>query len=221
MKQISVLIADEQQVFVEGVLSVLQRESSLEVKVIGHAANGKALMDKLSRYTPDVLLLDLNIASDEGLDLIPRIRKKHRDQRIIVLTMYGGAMLVDAARKTGAKGYVLKNCSQIELVRAVEEVGNGREYFSEDAASEAGRTNTWVKKYRRESLTKFVEDNKLTKREVEVFKLIGKALSNKEIGDELFISDQTVSVHRKNIMRKLGVNNSAGLVKLAYDNCLI
>lgn len=221
MKQISVLIADDQQVFVEGVLSVLNRNPAIEVKVIGKATDGPTLMETLTRFTPDVLLLDLNIAREEGLDIIPKIRKKYRDQRIIVLTTLGDSLLANAARNSGAKGFVPKNCSRNELISAIQTVAGGREYFSEIGTDAMERQHAWVQKYRQQSLEKFVEDNKLTKREVEVFRLIGRALSNKEIGDELFISDQTVSVHRKNIMRKLGVNNSAGLVKLAYDNCLI
>lgn len=220
-KQISVLIADDHQVFVEGVMSVLQRDSDPGVRVVGQAADEGSMMQMLTRYTPDVLLLDLSIDGEEGIHLIPGVLKKYPAQRIIIMALSGDGTLVQAARQSGAKGFVQKNCSQHDLIQAIREVANGNEYFSSHWQGKSHVQQSLIHGYRRQSLEKFVEHNKLTKRELEVFRLIGKALSNKEIAEQLYISDQTVSVHRKNIMRKLGVNTSAGLVKIAYDNCLI
>lgn len=221
MKQVSVVVADDHQLFVEGLISVLKRTRKLNLEVAGHAADGKSLMKILPQHLPDILLLDLNLPDEDGLDLIPEIRKRYKDVRIIVLTMYDDPKLVKTARKRGAQGYVLKSCDREELLQALACVSEGECYYAEELASVNGRSRSDVNLQERVYVDKFVRKHHLTKRELEILQLIAQALSNKEIAGQLFISDQTVSVHRKNIMRKLGVSNTAGLVKVAYDNSLV
>lgn len=200
---------------------MLKRTRKLNLEVAGHAADGKSLMKILPQHLPDILLLDLNLPDEDGLDLIPEIRKRYKDVRIIVLTMYDDPKLVKTARKRGAQGYVLKSCDREELLQALACVSEGECYYAEELASVNGRSRSDVNLQERVYVDKFVRKHHLTKRELEILQLIAQALSNKEIAGQLFISDQTVSVHRKNIMRKLGVSNTAGLVKVAYDNSLV
>lgn len=129
-------------------------------------------------------------------------------------------MIISEVMGEGADGYLLKTASKDELRRAISEISEGRQYLGRGVSSSdtgvKGGGNV-VANYE----SRFAQRFGLTKREVEIVRYIGQAMSNKEIADKLYISDQTVSVHRKNIMRKLKVNSTASLVKMVYDNQLI
>jgi len=143
---------------------------------------------------------------------------------ILALTMYDEAKLVKSAFKAGVDGYILKNSDPYELLRAIEEVLKGKTYIGigvQLVGARANGTTFMADKEKGKFEDKFIQKYNLTKREIEILKLISQAFSNKEIASELFISDQTVSVHRKNIMRKLNVSNIAGLIKIAYDNSIV
>lgn len=227
MQTIRTVIADDHQLFTEGLKNILRKSSRFDFDIIGEAGDGNALIPILHRSFPDLLLLDLNMPESDGFDVLMKIREEYSDLKILALTMYDEAKLVKTAFKAGVDGYILKQTGPAELMEAIDVVLQGKTYVGEGVdiignqyvSPSAMNGNRKAKRSKFED--KFIQKYNLTKRELEILRLITQALSNKEIAKELYISDQTVSVHRKNIMRKLGVSNIAGLIKIAYDNSLI
>ncbi len=222
MKIVKTYIADDHHLFVAGLKTVLKESKKFEFDVVGTAHNGNQLMNMLKNADADLLLLDLNMPEKDGLDALGTIRDQFGNMKIIALTNYDEVKLVKAAFKAGVDGYVLKNVGISELIHAIDEVLDGRTYVGQGVNLNNGvNINKNISAKMEVYIDKFVKKYNLTKRELEILRLIAQALSNKEIAKELYISDQTVSVHRKNIMRKLGVSNTASLIKLSYDNSLI
>lgn len=222
MQQVNIVIADDHQLFITGLKSILKEIAEYDIHLLDIANDGEELITILKKNVPDLLILDLNMPEKNGLDVLDTIRDQYEDLKILALTMYDESKIVKSAFKSGVDGYVLKSSGKEELVRAIKEVLDGRTFLGKGVS-----LNSVVTKASRKSddayhfEDKFIKKSNLTKREFEILRLISLALSNKEIAKELYISDQTVSVHRKNIMRKLGVSNTAGLIKIAYDNSLI
>ncbi len=216
---LKVIIAEDHSIFVEGLKKALHDSFGENIQILSIVSNGDKLIDELSLHKPDLLFLDLNLPGSDGLDLIQPIHKLMPDMRIMVLTIYQDTKLVREAFKSGVDGYILKSCKTEEILRGIEDVMAGKTFMGEGVAvtdrpnaskpSETIYQDSFMKKYN------------LTNREMEILKLISNAMTNKQISEELYISDQTVGVHRKNIMRKLGVNSSAGLVKMVHQNNLL
>lgn len=219
LKRLPVVIADDHPIFVEGLRLVLAACSDFACDVLALAHTGQETLGVLSNHRPELLFLDLNLPDSDGLDILPQLKRDWPDMKILVITMYDDPKLVKAAFKAGIDGYVLKTSGRDELLRALTEVMRGETWLgrgvtpTERRPSESGNAKDFG--------DRFAKKHALTKREVEIMKYISQALNNKQIGEELYISDQTVSVHRKNIMRKLGVSTSASLIRLAYENHLI
>jgi len=232
MEIVRIVIADDHQLFIAGLKTILTREAEEEststeqatFEIVGIANDGERVIELLKEVPADLLMLDLNMPQRDGLDVISTIRGQYPELRILALTMYDDSKIVKSAFKSGVDGYVLKSSGMDELNEAISEVMEGRTFLGKGV-----RLNNSVEQARSKNKNenqfpfedRFIKKYNLTKREIEILKLITLALSNKEIAKELFISDQTVSVHRKNIMRKLSVSNTAGLLKIAYDNSLI
>ena len=221
MKAIRVVIADDHQLFIEGIKTILTRATDpFRFEIIGEAHSGKELLNLLKQDEPELLLLDLNMPEGDGLNMLTIIKKKYKNIRVLALTMYDEVKLVRTAFNEDVDGYILKSTGKLELIDAIAEIMDGGRFFGEGVRIHIA-PDEFVDKIPGQFDDKFVQKYNLTKREIEILKLITQAMSNKEIAKELYISDQTVSVHRKNIMRKLNVSNTAALIKLAYDNSLV
>lgn len=221
MKIIKTLLADSQRIFLEGIKVVLKNDPTREYEIVGCTCSGAQLFELWKEHRPDLLLLNLNLLEKHGLDVIDSIRRCGGQKTcILVMTTYEESKISRTVLERGANGYLFKHGGASELLEAIETVLRGRVYraklqkdrelkrpFTNDVERSALITEVFVKQHR------------LTKREAQILYLISQAMNNKEIGRQLFISDQTVSVHRKNIMRKLGVRSTAGLIKMAYDEC--
>ena len=221
---IRVILADDHQIFIEGLKTVLKHHENIDCEVIGTAQTGEALLNLMQVAKVDLLVLDLNLPDMDGLELLKSIRKANSDTKIIALTMYDEPKVVKAAFKCCVDGYILKRNGIDELYQSIEEVMQGQTFMGKGVMATRpafGKKAMMIGSSNINYQDRFIKKHQLTKREMEVLQLITQALSNKEIAKELYISDQTVSVHRKNIMRKLGVSNTAGLIKVAYDNSLI
>jgi DNA-binding NarL/FixJ family response regulator len=221
MKSLNIVVADHQPIFAEGVCSVLSASNQMydACNILGIARTGSQLRSLLKECSPDLLLLDPSLPEVDGVDIVPDVKQKNQDLRVLIVTMHNDPRLVKAALKLGADGYVLKTSSKDELRSAVREIALGHIYIGEGIAA-----NTRVS-HSGDQATPLLEDTfakkyNLTRREIEIIRYIGQALTNKEIGGQLYISDQTVSVHRKNIMRKLRVNSTASLIKIVFENNL-
>jgi DNA-binding NarL/FixJ family response regulator len=224
MQTVKTILADDQCIFIEGLKAVLYKKSSLPIDVVDCAFNGKELMEIVRRESADLLILDLKLPEKDGLEVLKILRKERVPIQVLILSRYDDPKIVKTAFKYGADGYILKDKNVTELFTAIREVLAGNTFIGEGVSVHklsARRFNGKPATAASVFQDSFVKRHKLTKREVEILRLITEALSNKEIARELYISDQTVSVHRKNIMRKLGVSNTAALIKTAYDNSLV
>jgi DNA-binding NarL/FixJ family response regulator len=220
MDTVRIVIADDHQLFIEGIKIILSRADNFQFEIIGEAHSGKDLLELLKEVQPDLLLLDLNMPEGDGLNMLSIVKKKYKSMQVLALTMYDDVKLVRTAFNEGVDGYILKSTGKLELLEAIDEIIDGGRFFGDGVKIHV------MSEDQRAALPskfddKFVKKYNLTKREIEILRLITLALSNKEIAKKLFISDQTVSVHRKNIMRKLQVSNTAALIKMAYDNSLV
>lgn len=211
---IRIFIVEDHEMYLEGLALLLKKQENIEV--IGTASNGTALLDQLPAMDVDILLLDVHLPDIGEEDLLKKIRAIRPDQKIIYLTLMRGTRYVHKLTRHEIQGYVLKNVPVAELVTAVQAVYDGGSYFSKDIDIINGNDF-------RNTIT--VEDKKveeiLSKREIEVLKLVCREFSNAEIAEKLFLSVSTVETHRKNLIAKLGVNNTVGLVKFALKNKLI
>ena len=220
MNTVRVIIADDHQLFIEGIKTILSRADTFNFEIIGEAHSGKDLKELLKNASPDLLLLDLNMPEIDGLRMLSIVKKSYKDIKVLALTMYDDVKLVRTAFSEKVDGYILKSTGKLELLEAIDEIIDGGRFFGEGVRIHIPSGDE--KEYSPSKFDdKFIKKYNLTKREIEILKLITQAMSNKEIAKKLFISDQTVSVHRKNIMRKLQVSNTAALIKMAYDNSLV
>ena len=212
---IKVFVTDDQELYLEGLCLLLNRQEGVEV--VGSSLTGTELLSLLPSIQADVLLLDVHLPDIEELELLKSIRQLKPSIKVLYLTMMRGTRYIHKLMKYGIQGYLLKNAGIEELKTALKAVANGGTYFSKqinitDAESDFRNTIT-------------IGDNLvgevLSKREIEILKLICKEFSNAAIAKKLFLSVSTVETHRKNLIAKLGVNNTVGLVKFAIKNNLI
>ncbi|HFA47380.1 MAG TPA: response regulator transcription factor [Bacteroidetes bacterium] len=222
---IRIIAVDDHQIFIEGLKVVLGRAEGMNCEVVGESGTGNGLFKLLENVEADIILLDMNLPDIDGLEVLGMMKERGIKTKVITLSMYEEPKIVKASFRAGAYGYVLKSNNVRELYKAIETVMKEETYMSVGLTltNAAGSHTRFMHKGK---LTvsyddRFVKKYNLTKREIEVLKLVGQALSNKEIAEELFISDQTVSVHRKNIMRKIGVSSTASLIKFYYENNLV
>ena len=220
MRFLNILVADDHPIFVEGLQSVFSHPGGkFGFNIRGVARTGTQVAQLLSESPTDLLLMDLNLPETDGLKILPSVKKGSANTLVLVMTMFDDPRLVKAAFKAGADGYMLKSGSKDELFHAIEEVIEGHTYIGNGLALVEHRNGNGSDVISPDK--RFARTYGLTRREMEVMRYIGQALNNKDIAEKLFISDQTVSVHRKNIMRKLGVNNTASMIKIAFENNLV
>jgi len=201
--------------YLEGLALLLGKQEGIEV--VGTALSGKDLLSRVKDLQTDILLLDVYLPDVGEEELLQEIRAARQDLKIIYLTLLRGTRYIHKLTRHNIQGYVLKNASLDELVTALRSVYEGGSYFSKDI-NIGDRDEDF-----RNTIT--IEDKQideiLSRRELEVLKLICREYSNAEIADKLFLSVSTVETHRKNLIAKLGVNNTVGLVKFALRNKLI
>lgn len=219
-ESIKVIIAEDHPIFLLGLRTVLANNPNRDCEVIATAANGNDLLDVMRTNNADLIFLDMNMPGKDGLEVLEYMGKRKWKLPIIAVTMYDDPKIIRSAFKKGLDGYILKTNAVDELYEGVEKVLEGETYMGRGVSLHAIGQNRDTSENRKFA-DRFIKKNNLTRRELEILSHISQAMNNREIAEKLFISDQTVSVHRKNIMRKLGVSNTAGLIKTAYDNKLI
>jgi DNA-binding NarL/FixJ family response regulator len=213
MNKIRVLIADDHKIFRDGIISILEREKDMEV--VGEASNGLEVLERISKTTVDVLVLDIDMGKPNGIEITGTIKRDYPDTRILVLTMMGLRDFIIHALEAGATGFLLKNAGKDEVLTAIRSVAKGDSYFSREVSAILIEHLSKPRTSRHR-----IADIPLSAREIEVLKLIAQEYSNPEIARELFISIRTVDTHRRNLLEKLGVKNTAGLVKYAIQKGL-
>jgi DNA-binding NarL/FixJ family response regulator len=210
MKKIKVMLVDDHQIILDGLKSLL--ENADEIQVVATANNGNEALNALKLLTVDVILMDIDMPKLNGIDATRQIHEKYKDVKVIMLTMHSESTMIKNLIEIGAHGYLLKNSSKEELLDAIYKVAKGEKYFSSEV--------TLSLLHPQKSKTSDIKID-FTQREIEIIQLLADGLTNKEIGDKLFISHRTVDTHRTNIMKKVGVNNVAGLISFAIKNSLV
>ncbi|MEZ4798926.1 MAG: response regulator transcription factor [Flavobacteriales bacterium] len=204
-----VLLVDDHAIVTDGLKSLISGADDYEV--VASCSNGREAIELLSHVKVDIVLMDIDMPEMNGIEATRAIKKQFDNVKIIILTMHDEKAMIKALMEDGADGYLLKNSSKEELINALNNVREGKIHLSEEANS------ILLKKDGDGS--KVLAD--LTEREVEILRHIAEGLSNKEIGDQLFISHRTVDTHRTNLMQKLEVHNVAGLVRIAIQEGLV
>ncbi len=213
-------MADKQQLFCEGMKSILSQHPTYNFSIVSEVTSSDQVISIVSTQEIDLIVMDLNLTGIDGLELIPKIREFNKEVKIIVLTAYTDYSIVKDAMKGGADAYLLKRHKMTDLFTAINTVMKDKTYLGPDVNITPPNGFKINSKAKTKFEDRFLIKRKLTKRESEVLGLITQAKNNKEIAEELFISDQTVGVHRKNIMKKFGVRNTVNLIKYAFDNQL-
>jgi two-component system response regulator NreC len=212
-QEITVVLADDHKVVRQGLRAILEAERDL--RVIGEAGSGLEAIRLVERLRPNVVVLDLMIPELNGLEVTRQLKKRLPKSRIVILSMHSHESYVVEALKNGAAGYVLKDSSADELIKAVREAAVNRRYLSPPLSDLA------VDAYLHQAGALADSYESLTSREREVLQLAAEGLTNTAIGKRLFISARTVEVHRAHMMAKLGLHNQTDLIRHALKRGLI
>ena len=209
--KISLAIVDDHQIVIDGIKSLLNGLSNF--KVIIESTQPELVPGLLKQQSVDILLTDVVMPIMNGAALAKIVRREYPEIKILALSMSGQGDLVNQMiDDADISGYVLKNIGQQELIIALEKIAGGGIYFSDEVLKEMTKAS---------ERKKINEETHLTARELQIVSLIEKEYSNKDIADELFISERTVETHRKNIFRKTKTSSVIGLIKYAYEHRLI
>ncbi len=206
---IHVFIIDDHKMVIDGLELLLQNNKT--IKVVGTATSGEEGIKTLPKINPDVLLLDINMPGINGIDTCKEILKILPDLKIVAISMHKESSLIKMMLSNGAKGYVLKNAGQDEVITAIETVYSGKMYL------DATVNDIVVNSVANNSKKKQSPFPSISRREKEVLQLILDEHTTQEIADKLFISFGTVETHRRNMLIKLGAKNTAGLVRIALE----
>jgi two-component system response regulator NreC len=204
---IRIVLADDHSVLRSGLRMLLDSEDGLEV--VAEAANTDEAMRYVRGHRPDVLILDLNMPGESGLDLIPRIATEGSGTKIVVLTMQRDAAFARQALRTGALGYVIKDAADSELVEAVRAAARGDQYINPKLGAQLL------------AMPPEQRPGDLSDRELEIVRLIALGHTNPEIASQLFLSIRTIEAHRSHIHQKLRISSRAEVVRFALENRLI
>lgn len=211
MDKIKVILADDHQLFRDGIKSVLSAEQDIEV--IAEANNGRELLQLINECSPQIVISDITMPDMSGIDACKEISSKYPCVKVLILSMHTNEEFIIEAIKSGAQGYLPKDTGRTDLLKAIRTLNDGNEFFSAEVSQTIIRN---LMKQKDESPI-----STLTQRELEIIKLVAEGLLNKEIANKLCISIRTVDAHKNNIMNKLELRTNVDLVKFAIKHKLI
>ena len=203
-RRIRVFSVDDHPLLREGIAAIINNQPDMQV--IGQAANGKDAVQEFKKHQPDVTLMDLRLPDMSGIDAMIAIRAEFPEARIILLTTFEGDVEIKRALEAGARGYLLKSMPPKELVEVIRQVHAGKKRIPPQLAAQ---------------LAEHMSDEALTTREIEVLRQIGGGNRNRDIAERLFISEETVKVHIKHIMEKLGASDRTQAVAIGIRRGII
>ena len=214
MSSTRILLADDHLMFRTGVATLLTKEEGFEV--VGEAKEGNEVVRLACQIRPDVIVMDIHLPVMDGIAATRQILAKFPEAKILALSSFETEDYVVNMLRAGAKGYVLKEAPIEELVLAIKTIANGSSYFAKEISV---KILAMLENVGRPSASKEPsEKSSLTERELEILELIAAEMTNKEIAAILFISPRTVETHRRNLIHKLKVKNTAGLMKFYLNN---
>lgn len=213
MTLIRVLVVDDHTILRDGIRSLLERQK--DMLVVGEAANGLEALQQVEALAPDIVLMDVAMPIMDGLEATPRIKATRPATKVLILTQHDSREYISSLLKAGASGYVLKRAGGREVLAAIRQVNEQGAFLEPDVLQ------TLLEDYRETPSDDAGIETHLTAREREVLRLVVEGKNSKEIARLLGISPKTVSVHRTNVMSKLGVQNSAELVRYTLQHGLL
>ena len=203
-KRIRLLTVDDHPLLREGLAAIINNQA--DMTVVAQAASGKDAIDQFRKHHPDVTMMDLRLPDMSGIDALAAIRAEFPDARIIMLTTFEGDVEIKRALEAGARGYLLKSMPPKELLDVIRQVQAGRKRIPPQLAAQ---------------LAEHMSDESLTEREVQVLGQIAGGNRNRDIAERLFISEETVKVHIKHIMEKLGATDRTQAVAIGIRRGII
>lgn len=209
-KIIRLLIIDDHQMVRDGIRVMLESRADFMKFEIDEAENGEIGIQKVLKKSFDIVLIDYQLPGMTGTETLQKIRLYRSDIKVLALSNYDELSYVNSMINEGVNGYILKNIEPSQLVHAIESVLSGTSYFSNEVALKL------IESAKNSDKPLQASKSRLTKRELEVLKMIALEMTNDEIAKGLFISKRTVDTHRQNLLNKLHVKNTAGLIKAAY-----
>lgn len=209
---INVMLVDDHEMVREGVKQLIEFDGT--IKVAAQASNGEDCLKLLEKNIPDILLLDINMLGMNGVDVVRTIRKNNIPVKVLILTVHNEVEYLINLVDIGIEGYILKDSSSAELIRAIEAIDRGESYIQSDLIPSLNS-----RLINRDEDRGKIEN--LTKRELEVLKLVAKGHFNKEIAIQLDISERTVKNHISSIFRKIDVSDRTQAAVFAIKNNLI
>lgn len=204
---IRLAIAEDHQSLIDGIKLLLQDEENIQI--VGTANNGLELIEVIEKTKPDIIITDIRMPKLDGIEATKKIKSKYPEIKILAFTMFDQTDAIEQMMQAGASGYILKNSPLSEVLNAVKIVSKGEQYF--DSSIDTTGLNT------SNANTKAQKKDNLTKRQIQILKLISLGKTSREIGEELFIGTVTVSTHRKNMIQILGLKGTGELMRYALE----
>ena len=201
---IRIFSVDDHPLLREGIAAIIDNQPDMQM--VAQAATGSEAIQMFRQHLPDVTLLDLRLPDMSGIDVLIAIRSEFPEARVVMLTTFEGDVDIRRALEAGARGYVLKNMPPKDLVEVIRQVNKGRKRIPAEVAAH---------------LAEYVGEDDLTEREVDVLRHVASGNRNRDIGEQLFISEETVKVHIKHIMEKLGASDRTQAVAIAVRRGII
>lgn len=213
MSKITVVLADDHAILAEGTASILKEYDFIDL--IGAVNDGEKALELVISHEPDILVSDITMPGKSIFDIVQEIEQSQLKTQVLILSMHDSPDYVFKALNSGVNGYITKYADRDEMVKAIQTVAKGEEYYSQPI------TQIIVKGFKEKKNQENNNQNPidvLSKREKEVLMLLVEGLNSKQIAERLFLSERTVSNHRANMLQKCQVNNTVELVKLYLDN---
>jgi DNA-binding NarL/FixJ family response regulator len=208
LAKVKVVIADDHRLFVEGLVSILKTVDFIDL--VGTFSNGNDLLNEISKLAPHILLLDLDMPGKDGVEVIKKLKIRHPEIKIIVISMHMEPGYVRPVLNLGINAYLLKETSKEELLFAIEKVINDEQYIGKSLKKELEELQDFTKR-----------GVAISSRELEVLKYLAQGKKTNEIADILNLSHHTIDSHRKSMLKKLKMHNSLELIQYAVKNKLI
>jgi hypothetical protein len=207
LRNIKVILVDDHQLFAEGVAAMFSSHDFIQI--VAKVSSAQETLSQITKYSPDLILLDIKMPGFDGIDLLREIREKMSGIKIIMLTTYSDFHTINTCKQLGANGYILKNTTFEELETVIVLVMSGEFHFPsffESEDQEFSKFSYYSKQF------------KITKREWNLLQLVKQAKTNLQISEDLQLSIYTVETHRKNIMQKLGLKSTGSLIRFIHEN---
>lgn len=216
MKKLRILVTDDHPFFRDGIRQMLMESGMFSA--VDQAGNGQEALEKLKEAQYDLVVMDIKMPVMNGIEATREIKKSYPDVKVLAMSMFDEQPYIVKMLKAGAKGYLLKNAGKDELLKAIAKIAERDTYFSKDVS------DIMMSHIIEGSLLQSASDEplniSLTRRERDIIRRIAEEQTNVEIGEALGISPRTVDTHRRNLLQKLKVKNTAGLVRFAIINNL-